>query len=157
MKSLSTMGLLAVCLFSSGFSMASNGVCPAGKEGPSPFEKPAKESPGIVVHVSNEMDLTKEAIAADGWRFRARTIVIPPGAAIPLHSHNERPETAVMKSGEVTVYEPDCTVPYVMREGVVTQNGHGKSHWVRNESDEYSIMYVVDLVKQDSFPGTAKK
>lgn len=75
-----------------------------------------------------------------------------------MHSHNDRPETVMMKHGELTIYESDCKVPYTMKEGEVYQSGHGKSHWAKNQSDHYSVMYVVDLVKKDSFPvSDAKK
>jgi quercetin dioxygenase-like cupin family protein len=131
---------------------AQNGGCPVGQEGVSQFIAP-KESKGIIeVYQESELSLANETINAPGWRFRARTITVAPGAIIPIHSHNDRPETAMMKHGELTVYESGCKIPYTMKEGEIFQSGHGTSHWVVNQSDHYSVMYVVDLVKSDTFP-----
>ncbi|KRG68771.1 cupin domain-containing protein [Pseudoxanthomonas dokdonensis] len=131
---------------------AANGGCPSGKSGPQPLP-PATQAKGEVdVHVEAEMDLGLEAIASPGWRYRARTVTIPAGVVIPLHSHDKRPETVMMKHGGLTIYELDCTVGYTMQEGQVYQSGHGKQHWAVNETDHPAVMYVVDLVSKDSFP-----
>lgn len=140
-----------------GMAHASNGGCPKGQEGSSPF-KAATVQKGIVeVFTESELPLADETINAPGWRFRARTITIAPGAVIPLHSHNDRPETVMMKHGELTIYESDCKVPYTMKEGEVYQSGRGKSHWATNQSSHYSVMYVVDLVNKDTFPINSDK
>ncbi|WP_417330192.1 cupin domain-containing protein [Halomonas cupida] len=133
-------------------AVASNGGCPSGKEGPTPFTPITERSGLINVHVAAEMPLSEEAINDPGWRFRARTVTISPGATIPIHSHDQRPETVTMKHGALMIYETDCTVGYSMQEGEIYQSGHGKSHWAVNETDDYAVMYVVDLVKTDSFP-----
>lgn len=146
--------------FISGVSVAhaANGGCPVGQEGPSGYPVASSTQGIVAVHSESELPLAGETINAPGWRFRARTITIAPGAIISMHSHNDRPETVMMKHGELTIYESDCKVPYTMKEGEVYQSGHGKSHWVKNQSDHYSVMYVVDLVKKDSFPvSDAKK
>lgn len=148
----------ALIISGTSLAHASNGGCPTGQEGLSEYPVPSSTKGIVEVHTESELPLAGETINAPGWRFRARTITISPGAVIPLHSHNDRPETAMMKHGELTIYESDCKVPYTMKEGVVFQSGHGKSHWVKNQSDHYSVMYVVDLVKKDSFPvSDAKK
>lgn len=133
-------------------AVAANGGCPAGETGPATQKAVTEQKGNVEVYTESELPLDNETINARGWRFRARSIAVAPGATIPLHSHNDRPETVMMKHGELTVYETDCQVGYKMKEGEVYQSGHGKSHWVVNESNHYSVMYVVDLVKEDSFP-----
>lgn len=159
MKTYRRIALVATIatLLSPAAALAADGGCPAGMQGPTPFT-PITERSGLVnVHVAAEMPLSEEAINDPGWRFRARTVTISPGATIPVHSHDQRPETVTMKHGELMIYETDCTVGYPMREGEIFQSGHGKSHWAVNQTDDYAVMYVVDLVKTDSFPGDDRK
>lgn len=144
--------LIIAALFITPSVFAANGGCPVGQEGKNPLTPPGVQKGVVEVHLNAEMPLGDQAINAPGWRFRSRTITIGPGAVIPLHSHDQRPETPVMKHGSVTIYETDCKVGYVMKEGDVYQSGRGKSHWAVNETDHYAVMYVVDLVKDDSFP-----
>ncbi|WP_234262497.1 cupin domain-containing protein [Klebsiella aerogenes] len=136
---------------------AANGGCPAGDAGKAE-QPPVTSQKGIVeVYTEAELPLANEAMHAPGWRFRARSVAIGPGAVIPLHSHDNRPETVMMKHGQLTIYETDCKTGYTMKEGDVYQSGHGKSHWAVNESGHFSIMYVVDLVKDDTFPVADKR
>lgn len=127
--------------------------CPVGKEGPSPFTPVTTTEGDIQVHGYQVTDLSQEAIAADGWKLRSRSIAFPAGSVIALHSHEQRPEMAMMKHGTVTVYESNCTVSYQMKEGDVFQSGKGDAHWVGNESEEIAVMYVVDVFAKESFPG----
>ncbi|MGX5218676.1 cupin domain-containing protein [Pseudomonas segetis] len=149
--------IVATCVLALSPAIVFGSGCPKGKEGPTPF-KPITESSGSLdVQIYSQTDLGSEAIKAEGWRFRARTIVFGKDAVAPLHSHDKRPETAVMKHGSVTVYEQNCTVSYEMKEGDVYQSGHGDAHWVVNTSGAPAVMFVVDLVNEDSFPGSHDK
>ena len=138
-------------------ALAANGGCPAGQEGKTPFTAPTASKGHVDTHIYAQMPLGEQAIKAPGWRFRSRAIAVGPGAVIAVHSHNERPETVTMKQGELKIYETNCKVGYAMKEGEVFQSGHGKEHWAANETDHTAIMYVVDLVKEDTFPGGAPK
>ncbi|OBS95511.1 hypothetical protein A9261_15140 [Vibrio tasmaniensis] len=108
---------------------------------------PTKRIGVVYVDIKADISLTNEAIKAEGWRFRTRTITMAPGAVVPVHSHNDRPEMAMMKHGNVFIYEVGCTKPYRMAEGDVYHNESGLSHWAINESNDYSVMYVTELVK----------
>jgi hypothetical protein len=69
------ISLAAMCIMSPA-ALATNGGCPTGMEGATPFE-PIREQKGIVdVHLDREMPLSAETIAAQGWRYRARTIAL---------------------------------------------------------------------------------
>ncbi|MEH6578923.1 MAG: cupin domain-containing protein [Amphritea sp.] len=127
--------------------------CPEGKEGPNPLTPLTELKGDVAVHTYAKMDLGKEAINAKGWTFRARSIMFAPGSVVQLHSHDKRPETAMMKHGKVTIYETNCTVPYVMGEGDIYQSGAGDAHWAVNHSDEHAIMFVADILSTDTFPG----
>lgn len=128
------------------------GGCPEGQVGKNPLPPATKASGKLYIHQQAQMQLGEQTINADGWRFRSRTLTFAPGTVVPLHSHENRPETAEMKVGQVRVYESNCKVPYTMAQGEVFQSGKGDSHWVINESDSIAVMSVVDLVKTDSFP-----
>lgn len=94
---------------------------------------PPKQKGSVKVYTESELPLDNETIRAQAWRFRARSIAITPATIIPLHSHNDRPETVMMKYGEPTIYETDYKVGYKMKEGEIYQSGHGKTHWAINE------------------------
>ncbi|EEE38531.1 Cupin domain protein [Rhodobacteraceae bacterium KLH11] len=147
MKSLATLTLISTL----GATTAFAGGCPEGQEGAMVNPPVTESSDGIDVTIYQVMDLSNQTIAAEGWNMRARTIAFPPRSVVKLHSHNDRPEIAVMKHGTVTVYESNCKVPYDMIEGEVFQSGRGDSHWVTNDSDETAVMYVVDLLTSSEF------
>ncbi|MFI8483141.1 cupin domain-containing protein [Pseudomonas sp. NPDC078700] len=155
-KDLKSPALLIALSMLSFSALAANGGCPAGKEGKQPKTPLTKQVGDLDVHLESEMDLGLEAINSPGWQFRARTVTIGAGTVIPLHSHNERPETVMMKHGGLTIYELDCTVGYTMQEGEVYQSGHGKQHWAVNETDHPVVMYVTDLLTKDNFPVGSK-
>lgn len=139
------LALLAAAVFSAG-GVAHAGGCPEGKQGPTPFEAVTESSGDIKVHEYQRLDLGAERMAAEGRVLRARTISFGPGAVVQLHSHDNRPETAMMKHGTVTVFETNCQVSYPMREGVVYQSGIGDDHWVSNDTEETAVMLVVDIL-----------
>ncbi|MCX2789535.1 cupin domain-containing protein [Vibrio sp. Sgm 5] len=143
------IGLLSTTVLS--FNVIAGG-CPIGMEGSTQFTPPTKKSGEIYVDIKAEVKLDDQAIAAEGWKYRTRTITFSPGAVVPVHSHDDRPEMAMMKHGEVTIYETNCKVPYVMKEGDVYHNELGISHWAVNDTDDFAVMYVTDLVKTESFP-----
>jgi len=131
---------------------ASNGACPAGQDGPSPFKPVTKLEGAVTVTLEGETELGDQTIGAKGWHFRSRLITMAPGAKIPLHSHNDRPENVYMKLGAITIYETTCKVSYVMREGQTYQSSRGKAHWAVNETDHYATMYVTDILNKETFP-----
>lgn len=146
----SSVVLALFCTIWAGPALASG--CPAGKIGPTPF-KPITETKGnLTVNTYHVMDLSREEIAAPGWKFRVRAITVPAGAMIALHSHDKRPETVTMKHGTLTIYEQNCTIGYGMTEGQVYQSGRNDAHWAVNETKDAAVMYVVDLVSKDTFP-----
>lgn len=147
MKTLTTLTLISAL----GSTAAYAGGCPVGKEGPMPIDAVTESSAGIDVTIYQTMDLGEQTIAAEGWNMRARTIAFPPGSKVKLHSHEDRPEMAVMKHGSVTIYEANCTVPFDMTEGVVFQSGKGDDHWAINDTEETAVMFVVDLLTSGDF------
>lgn len=142
------LSVMASSVFASG--------CPAGKEGASPFARMTETVGQLEVTLEALTDLGGEAINATNWKYRARSVVIARGAVIAWHSHDKRPELVMMKHGSLTIYEDNCTVGYAMEEGRVFHNGHGDSHWARNEGESAAVMYVTDIYSQDSFPVSAQ-
>lgn len=126
--------------------------CPADQVGPYVGDPVLKTSPNVEVKLIKEQDLEHQAIQANGWKMRARTITMPPGSQIAMHSHDNRPETASILSGHMTLFEKNCKVPINFEKGVIIQNGKGDTHWVKNMTNEVAVMYIVDLSKDDNFP-----
>lgn len=133
-------------------AVALAGECPAGKEGPNPLETVTKSSGMLQVVNNGEIQLGEEAVKADGWRLRSRTIYFGKDAVAQVHSHDKRPEIATMLSGEVTIYATNCTVGVVMKPGDVYKSEHGDEHWAVNESGAPAVMYATDVVSVDTFP-----
>lgn len=127
--------------------------CPSGIVG-DPGAPPTTSSGTAVVANQASTELSGEEILAPGWRLRTRTITFAPGAIVSLHSHDKRPEMATMLVGTVMIYQLGCKLPIAMRPHEVHSNGRGVAHWAVNESKEFAVMYVTDLVAEESFPIT---
>lgn len=126
--------------------------CPTDQVGPYTGEPVLTTSPNVKVKLIKSQNLEQQAIQAKNWEMRARTITMPPGSQIAMHSHDDRPETASILSGHMTMFEKNCKVPIKLEKGVIIQNGRGDTHWVKNTSNDVAVMYIVDLAKDDNFP-----
>lgn len=149
--------LAGAMVLNAGYALAIE--CPVGKAGPNPVPPAKQLVKEVTRHTYHEIDLGKEPIGAEGWNFRAWQIVFTPGATAPIHSHAKTPEYVIMKHGAITIYESNCTVPIIMKEGDVHFSVNPDQHWARNEGDIPAVMLVIDIYQKsdDVFPVLSQK
>lgn len=87
--------------------------------------------------------------AAD-LQFRARFVTLEPGGVVPIHSHEGRPATTFIVSGEAIEHRSDVEGPIVRRAGHATMDTGGIAQWWENVSDAPVTMFVSDVVAPDS-------
>lgn len=84
--------------------------------------------------------------ALRGRELRVREITIAPGGSIGLHRHQQRPGVAYLLEGQMTERRGPGFAPRVMNPGEAVFEGHGVTHWWRNEGSTPARALVVDIV-----------
>lgn len=87
---------------------------------------------------------------ADALTMRARFVTLQPGGVVPVHSHEGRPATTYVLTGEAVEHRSDVDRPVVRRAGDVTRDAGGVAQWWENTSDQVVTMFVVDVVAPGS-------
>ena len=137
----STFSLLAIA--ASGGAWA--GSCPAGKvtnDG---------QKPGATAHKSvdekllGSIDLAKEKVHIDGRLLRLRRLVVQPGGEVAWHSHEDRPALIYVTDGTITEYSSHCAVPIEHKEGELSVESGGLSHWWKNNSKKPVTLLSADV------------
>lgn len=90
--------------------------------------------------------LGAEFPALQGRELRLREITVAPGGSIALHRHDHRPGVAYILEGQMTERRGPSFSPRVFGPGQVAFEGHGVTHWWRNEGTTPSRALVVDIV-----------
>lgn len=90
--------------------------------------------------------LGQEFSALQGRELRLREITVAPGGSIALHRHDHRPGVAYILEGQMTERRGPGFTPRVFGPGQVAFEGHGVTHWWRNEGTTPSRALVVDIV-----------
>ncbi|MEY4353749.1 MAG: hypothetical protein RLZZ609_1990 [Cyanobacteriota bacterium] len=90
--------------------------------------------------------LGEEFAALQGRELRLREITVAPGGSIALHRHDHRPGVAYILEGQMTERRGPGFTPRVFGPGQVAFEGHGVTHWWRNEGSTPSRALVVDIV-----------
>jgi quercetin dioxygenase-like cupin family protein len=142
-------GLASVAAFAGALSLAGAalaGECPAGKLAAG-FGNPNHGPKGVTDTVLSTVDLGAEKIAAKGYTFRMRKLVIQPGGIVPWHSHAARPAIIYVVSGTILEYASHCTVPIVHKAGEVSKEPTGTSHWWKNTGTVPVVLISADIIK----------
>ncbi|MFM7641317.1 MAG: cupin domain-containing protein [Cyanobium sp.] len=90
--------------------------------------------------------LGEEFAALQGRELRLREITVATGGSIALHRHDRRPGVAYILEGQMTERRGPGFTPRVYGPGQVAFEGHGVTHWWRNEGSTPSRALVVDIV-----------
>lgn len=90
--------------------------------------------------------LGEEFSALQGRELRLRDITVAPGGSIALHQHDHRPGMAYILAGQMTERRAPDFMPRVYGPGQVAFEGHGVTHWWRNEGTVPARAIVVDIV-----------
>jgi quercetin dioxygenase-like cupin family protein len=138
------IAVAALALAFSGTALA--GECPADKRSPG-FGNPGHGPKAVTDTVLSTVDLGSEKIAAKGYTFRIRRLVIHPGGIVPWHSHVERPALIYVVSGTIVEYASNCTVPIVHKAGEVSKEPTGTSHWWKNTGKVPVVLISTDIIK----------
>jgi len=148
---------LVATTLAAAFTSAFAGECPADKRVPDGQGQKmvTTGAVGVADVVRSAVDLSKEAPMLKDRLFRLRTLDIAPGGIVPWHSHNERPAQIYIVKGEIIEYASNCAVPIVHKAGDVRAEGHGTSHWWKNETNEPVLLISVDILHDTS--GVDKK
>jgi quercetin dioxygenase-like cupin family protein len=142
-------GLTAAAALLGAFAFTGSAVageCPAGKLSPG-FGNPGHAPKSVTDTVLGTIDLGAEKIAAKGYTFRIRRLVIQPGGIVPWHSHAERPALIYVVSGTILEYASHCTVPIVHKAGEISKEPSGTSHWWKNTGTVPVVLISADIIK----------
>jgi quercetin dioxygenase-like cupin family protein len=126
-------------------SAATAGECPKDKMG-TDLTKAGETMPKDVTDVVlASIDLSKEAIAANGRQLRIRKLEIKPGGVVPWHNHEDRPALIYILQGTITEYASNCAVPIVHKAGEVSKDA-GLSHWWKNTGKQTVVLLSADIL-----------
>jgi len=82
-----------------------------------------------------------------GHVLRMRRVTFEPGAAIPMHSHKERPEVFLIMEGTLTDTVKGQS-PTQLAAGTAGINGTEVEHVPANETSKPVVVLAVDLIKK---------
>ena len=82
-----------------------------------------------------------------GHVLRMRRVTFAPGASIPMHSHKDRPEVALVMEGTLTNTLKGQS-PTQLAAGTAMLNGPEVEHLPANETSEPVVTLTVDLIKK---------
>lgn len=110
----------------------------------------ATGSAGIETTVLGTIPLAAYQEALEGGALRAREVVLPPGAKIEAHRHDQRPAVAHVLEGEIVEYRSDSDAPVIRRAGDTYFEGPDLVHWLENVSPNPVRVFSVDIVPNSS-------
>jgi quercetin dioxygenase-like cupin family protein len=125
-----------------GVSAAAAGSCPSDK-------MKADVRPPVTT-VLAAIDLEKEPANIKERQLRFRKLTIEPGGIVPWHSHADRPAIIYIAEGEIVEYASNCSVPIVHEAGEVRPETSGTSHWWQNLGNKTVILFVGDVLHDNS-------
>ena len=82
-----------------------------------------------------------------GHVLRMRRITFAPGASIPMHSHKDRPEVALVMEGTLTNTLKGQSATQ-LAAGTAILNGPEVEHLPANETSKPVVVLGVDLIKK---------
>jgi len=82
-----------------------------------------------------------------GHVLRMRRVTFAPGASIPMHSHKDRPEVALVIQGTLTNTLKGQS-PTQLAAGTAILNGPEVEHLPANETSKPVVVLGVDLIKK---------
>jgi quercetin dioxygenase-like cupin family protein len=140
-------------IFLVGATAASAAGCPAGKEvSDSKINGPSAHT-GVKEELLGAIDLAKEKVNVPGRLFRMRRLVIEPGGEVAMHSHEDRPALIYTISGTITEYSTHCSVPIVHKEGDLSIEQAGLSHWWKNTGKKPVTLISADIAQNPNEHG----
>lgn len=134
------VALMALALLGAGgfyfYSTSQNTI--NGLTGPR-FNLAVRNEPALV-----EIDLGEEIAGFEGYRMRARYVVVKPGATIRIHNHVGRPAFSYVVNTTVDEYRSDAPGVIPHQPGDLTADVN-IAQWWRNTGGVEARFYVVDI------------
>jgi quercetin dioxygenase-like cupin family protein len=99
---------------------------------------------GVDLQVLGTVDAGEDC---PGHLLRMRRVTFAPGASIPMHSHKDRPEVALVVEGTLTNTLKGQS-PTQLAAGTAILNGPEVEHLPANETGKPVVVLGVDLIKK---------
>ena len=99
---------------------------------------------GVDLQVLGTVDAGEDC---PGHLLRMRRVTFAPGASIPMHSHKDRPEVALVMEGTLTNTLKGQS-PTQLAAGTAILNGPEVEHLPANETSKPVVILSVDLIKK---------
>jgi quercetin dioxygenase-like cupin family protein len=103
------------------------------------------ETSGINSTVVGTIALEAYGESLVGAEFRAREVVLEPGARIAVHSHERHPAMVYVIEGEAVEHRSDSDEPLIRRAGDSYFEGPEVAHWVENVSSKPVRAFSVGI------------
>ena len=136
-----------------GATVANAGTCPADKTTTDGQKAGATAHKDVTEKLLGQIDLAKEKVAVAGHHFRMRRLDIKPGGEVAWHSHTERPALIYVVSGTITEYSSHCSMPIEHKEGELSVEQGGLSHWWKNTSKTPVVLISADIAQDPNQQG----
>lgn len=136
-----------------GASAATAGACPTGNVTTGGQKPGATAHKDVAEKLLGQIDLTKEKAAVSGHHFRMRRLDIQPGGEVAWHDHSERPALIYIVSGTITEYSSHCSVPIEHKEGELSVEKGGLSHWWKNTTKTPVVLISADIAQDPNKSG----
>jgi quercetin dioxygenase-like cupin family protein len=131
-------------------STAFAGECPAGAVKPNARDPVTFQPVGVTDTTLGSIDLGREMVGAKDHELRFRKLTVAPGGIVPWHSHDDRPALIYVAEGEIMEYASNCAQPIVHKAGDIRPETRGTSHWWKNLGDKTVVLYVGDVLHDQS-------
>jgi len=131
-------------------STAFAGECPTGATKANAREPVTFQPVGVTDTTLGSIDLGKEMVGAKDHELRFRKLTVAPGGIVPWHSHDDRPALIYVAEGEIMEYASNCAQPIVHKAGDIRPETRGTSHWWKNLGDKTVVLYVGDVLHDQS-------
>lgn len=136
-----------------GSTVANAGTCPSSKVTTDGQKAGATAHKDVTEKLLGQIDLANEKVAASGHHLRMRRLDIKPGGEVAWHSHTERPALIYVVSGTITEYSSHCSVPIEHKEGELSVEQGGLSHWWKNTSKTPVVLISADIAQDPKQQG----
>lgn len=136
-----------------GATAANAGTCPSVSMTTDGQKAGATAHKDVTEMLLGQIDLAKEKVAASGHHLRMRRLDIKPGGEVAWHSHTERPALIYVVSGTITEYSSHCSVPIEHKEGELSVEQGGLSHWWKNTSKTPVVLISADIAQDPKQQG----
>ncbi len=103
-------------------------------------------SKGVTRKPVASLDLGPSIRGMEGWRLQMRVVTFEPGAAVPTHTHTDRPGMAYVLEGAVVDHRGDAAKEY--RAGESWTEAAGDTHWVENKGNVRAVLITADIARQ---------